>query len=486
MPRPSRPTGRHRAATSAVAAAVAVTGLAGVAGGLGAGTSSGSSHREAPFIAGDPQVDNTDVYAFVSPDDASSVTLIANWIPNEEPNGGPTFYPFANGAHHDIEIDNDGDAVADVIYRWTFRSTYQSQDTFLYNTGVVTTIDDPDLNFRQFYDLTVSRDGGAFTSVATDKPVAPSHVGPKSMPDYNALRAAAIVDVGSSRKSFAGQADDPFFLDIRVFDLLYGGDLSLVGENSLHGYNVNTIALKVPKADLALNGDAVKNPVIGVISTTSRPGVRTNGATGSRLAPVDSGAYVQLSRLGHPLVNEVLVPVSSKDLFNASRPTGDAAFLPLVQDPEVPKLIELIYKVPNPNKRPDAVNRPDLVEVFLKGVSIDGSGPSSIEADLNAHTLNDDAVVAAIKPSEQLRLNMSVPPTAAPKRLGVLDGDLAGFPNGRRLTDDVVDIELKVLQGALYGVDTTVFNDKVDNNDLPFTNGFPYVANPYSGAVNRS
>jgi len=462
--------------------AVAATGLAAFVTVSGPSISSGSSHREAPSLATDPRADNTDVYAFVSPDDATKVTLVANWLPFEEPNGGPNFYPWANDVAYDLEVDNDGDASPDIVYRWIFKSTYRSTATFLYTTGVVTTLDDPDLNFQQTYDLSVSKAGGAFTAMATNQPVAPSNVGPASMPNYQALRDAAVVNVATGTKSFAGQADDSFFLDLRVFDLLYGGDLSQVGNDTLNGYNVNTIALQVPANDLALNGSAANNPVIGVISTTSRRSVRTLSATGGA---TESGAFAQVSRLGQPLVNEVVVPVKLKDAFNNSRPTGDADFLPLVTDPEVPKLIEAIYKVPNPNKLATAAGRPDLVEIFLTGVSKDGKAPPALEADINAHSLNKDKP-SDVAPSEQLRLNMSVPPTVEPNSLGVIAGDLAGFPNGRRLADDVVDIELKVLEGVLFGADTSVFTDKVNSNDLVFGRSFPYVALPHNSSVNAS
>ncbi|PPK95946.1 uncharacterized protein DUF4331 [Kineococcus xinjiangensis] len=477
MERPSGTPRRHRAAKGAGAV---LTGLAAMTvATLGANPSSASSHREAPYIAGDPRADNTDVYAFVSPDAPDTVTLIANWWPMEEPDGGPNFYRFADGVAYDIEIDNNGDAQPDVTYRWVFTSTYRNPNTFLYNFGPVTTVRDADLNFLQTYDLQVRQGNGAFTTIADDQPVAPSNVGKASMPDYAAVRAGAVVGVAGGLTSFAGQADDPFFLDLRVFDLLYGGDLSKTGHDTLDGYNVQTIALKVPKSTLALAGDPTANPVIGVVSTTSRQSQRVFPATGSRQAPTDSGAYVQVSRLGNPLVNEVIVPVRLKDAFNASRPPGDATFLSLVQNPEVPRLIETIYDVPAP-----ATPRNDLVEVFLTGISRDGNGPAAIEADLNAHTLN--AGVTTAVPSEQLRLNMAVPPTADPKRLGVLAGDLAGFPNGRRLVDDVVDIELKVLQGALFGTNTDAFTDGVDANDVPFASTFPYVALPHGIAVNRS
>src|SRR5262249_1587669 len=161
-----------------------------------------------------------------------------------------------------INIDNDGDARPDIVYRWTFHNRYRNPNTFLYNTGPVTTLDDPDLNFRQFYTLRRITDSGT-TVLVRNAPVAPSNVGPASMPTYAALSNAAITPFGARGKVFAGQADDPFFLDLRVFDLLYGGDLSEVKQDTLHGYNVNNVALQVPASELALNGNAARNPVIG-------------------------------------------------------------------------------------------------------------------------------------------------------------------------------------------------------------------------------
>jgi len=488
MARPPRTSRRRRAIALA---ATAATGLAGTAVLLAPTTSSASSHREAPYTSGDPRIDNTDVYAFVSPDDASSVSLVANFWPFEEPDGGPNFYRFADdGSVYDINIDSNGDARPDLTYRWTFRSEYRNSDTFLYNTNVVTSFDDPDLNFRQFYDLVEIR-GTSTTTIVSGAPVAPSNVGPASMPDYPAVRASTLRPVTGGGQSFAGQADDSFFLDLRIFDLLYGGDLSETGVDTLDGYNVQTIALKVPKTKLALNGDATANPVIGIWSTTSRPTTRvlpaTNAATVSMAAPAPNQALTQVSRLGNPLINEVVIPIKDKDKFNASQPVNDAAnFLSYVQSPEVPKLIEAIYKIPAP-----ATPREDLVEVFLTGVCNVAGCPMTVDAldvNLNSQLLNKDVVAVNFKASEMLRLNMSVAATPASgiSRLGVLGNDLNGFPNGRRLFDDVVDIELKVLQGALTGANTDVFTDKVDANDVPFSTTFPYVAQPHQRAVNRS
>lgn len=431
-----------------------------------------SSHREAPLISREPQLDNTDVYAFVSPDQTGSVTLVANWIPLEEPNGGPTFYPFATSTAHDINIDNDGDARPDVIYRWTFRSSYRDRNTFLYNTGVVTSLDDPDLNFRQTYTLQRITKYGVRTILRNAR-VAPSFTGPASMPNYQTLSDAAVTALPGGGKSFAGQADDPFFLDLRIFDLLYGGNLSEVGQDTLKGYNVNTIALQVPKSDLALRGTVTRNPVIGVWSTTSRAGVS--------VTTHDNRALVQVSRLGMPLVNEVVIPVGKKDRFNATRPTGDAAFLPFITSPEVPRLVQALYGIPAP-----ATPRRDLVEVFLTGIC-GLCGP--VTTDLNSQLINQDVRRSAFRPSEQLRLNMTVPPASTPSRLGVLGGDFAGFPNGRRLADDVVDVTLRVAEGILLpnphpAVPT--LGDAVDANDHAFRTTFPYVALPNQIAVNRN
>jgi hypothetical protein len=412
-----------------------------------------SSHREAPNILTEPLVDNTDVYAFVSPDRPDTVTLIANWLPFQEPAGGPNFYPFSDTAQYDINIDNNGDAEADVIYRWTFDGGFKNEDTFLYNTGVVENLDDADLNFFQTYTLERIR-GGDSEELLTNVPVAPSRVGDASMPNYASLRDQAITPFGAGGLSFAGQADDPFFLDLRVFDLLYGGDLSEVGNDTLDGYNVNSVAIQVPADEVAEGGDATANPIIGMWSTTSRPSMEVLNADGSVEA---SGDMVQVSRLGSPLVNEVVVPVGSKDLFNSSEPSGDSQFLDRVQNPEVPRLIEAIYGIPAP-----PTPRADLVSVFLTGVE-----------GLN--------MPEGVTPSEMVRLNTSIAPTSNPDRLGVIGGDNQGFPNGRRLVDDVVDIELQVLEGELLNNPNDI-GDAVNANDLPFGDSFPYLALPHSGS----
>ncbi len=445
---------------------------------LAPGVSSASSHREAPLIAGDPRADNTDVYAFTSPDRPDTVTLIANWIPFEEPDGGPNFYTFADGDHarYNVKIDNDGDGRADLTYTWKFKTKIRdAEDQFLYNTGPVTSLDDPDLNIRQTYCLTVTDDHGRTRTLAENVPVAPSNVGPASMPDYGSLRDEAVRSLGHGVTAFAGQAEDPFFADLRVFDLLYGGDLSERGSDTLAGYNVNTVALQVPKETLALNHDAEGNPVVGIWSTTDRRGAAVTSTRGGG----GHGQWQQVSRLGNPLVNEVVVPLKYKDAFNTLSPYQDRTVQPVVDkvlDPILPKLIEKVYGIPAP-----PTPREDLFEIYLTGICTE-CGP--IEADLNSHRLNEDANLDKIVPAEELRLNMAVPPTAEPNRLGVLAGDLAGFPNGRRLTDDVLDISLQAVEGAAQTgelVEALAEGDKVDTNDVPFGDTFPYVALPFAG-----
>ncbi|GAA3580230.1 DUF4331 domain-containing protein [Nonomuraea rosea] len=443
-----------------LAAAVAASSLAVLR------TDSGiaSSHREAPAISADPQHDNTDVYAFVSPDKADTVTLLANWIPFEEPQGGPNFYPFANKSRHNIKIDNDGDAKPDITYEWVFRDEdKRGNDTYLYNKAPVTSLNDPDLLYRQRYTLKRITPDGSKTLIS-DGIVAPSNVGPASMPNYGTLRAQSIRNLPDGGKTFAGQADEAFFLDLRVFDCLYGCDLSEVGQDTTKGYNVNSIALQVPASDLAIKGDAKANPVIGVWSTTDK---------------FNGDKYVQVSRLGNPLINEVVAPAGLKDAFNALPPEKDAdvdALVKRVTDPELARLLQSQYGIKAP-----ATPRNDLVEIFLTGIA-KANGP--IKADLNSQSLNKDAV--KLRPSEMLRLNMSIPPTKDPNRLGVLGGDLQGFPNGRRLSDDVVDIELQAVAGAAQsGKLVPGLTDKVDRNDRPFLQTFPYIPLPSNVAVNQ-
>ncbi len=519
MSRTPRTFARSRAVAVLSVAALAASGSAL----LGPGTSSASSHREAPYVAGDPAIDNTDLYAFTSPDKPTTATLIANWSPFQAPSGGPNFYPWATDAAYDINIDNNGDAKADITYRWVFkdvdtRGAVNHGDktnhgniigngiggTFLYNDGAVNSLTDSHLLYRQTYTLTeidTNQAGVASTkTLLTDIPVAPSNVGSASMPSYASLRAQAVAAgqisaVNGGGQSYVAQADDPFFLDLRVFDLLYGTNLKEVGHDTLSGYNVNTISLQVPKSDLAGMGNVTRNPVIGVWTTTSRSSTRTLAMTGAPTTTAEStspsGQYdAQVSRLGNPLVNEVVVPANLKDYFNRSRPDQDGALLGKVQNPELPYLVKNIYGINNPNTLNHGATRPDLVATFLTGIStkvyagttFGGLGKfGGVNADLNSLDINKDIAKAGLAPAEYLRLNMSIAPSAKPNRMGVLGGDLAGFPNGRRLADDITDEALQVTEGVLLG-QSTGLGDGVNANDRPFLTTFPYIADPNSGS----
>lgn len=429
--------------------------------------SGASSHREAPLITEDPVADNTDVYAFRSPDRPDTVTLIANWIPFEEPAGGPNFYNFGDDVLYQIHVDNNADAEPDITYEWRFTTKIQNPNTFLYNTGPITSIDDPDFNYRQFYDVSVVR-GGVRTVLGSQLAVPPNNIGPRSTPTYEAVAAEGVHTLGAI-KTFAGQRDDPFYVDLgSAFDLLGLRPFNTAhkiplptapGVDGLAGFNTHTIAIQVPISELTTAGQ----PIIGVYSQTKRQQTRVLAATGPGSAPRNFGSFVNVSRLGMPLVNEVVIPLGQKDRFNASEPRDDIQFLPFVQNPEPARLIGALYPVDVP-----PAPRDDLVAIFLTGLP----------------GLNKPANV---KPSEMIRLNTSIPVTASPDALGVLAGDNQGFPNGRRLVDDVVDIELRALAGAtpftppFNRVPNNSLGDGVNANDRPFLSVFPYVATPHQG-----
>lgn len=468
-------------------AAIALAGLATLAtsGAMlaGPGLASASSHREAPLILQDPLVDNTDVYAFVSPDDQGKVTLIANFAPGSVPGQGPNFYPWATeeDARYELKVDNNGDAKPDHTFRYTFTTQDNRGDadagkgaapgTFLYNNGPVNSVKDKTLLYKQFYTVThITKDGEE--TLVENAPVAPDYAGEASMPNYAALRDEAVVNLDGGGTAFAGRAEDPFFLDIRVFDLLYGGDLSARGDDHLAGFNVNSIALQLP-ADVLTAGD---DPVIGVWSTTSRPGSRVMKADGTQSY---DGDFVQVSRLGNPLFNEVIIPMAEKDRWNRKKPIRDAQFAKYVEQPELAALLVALYPGVFPNLAELTADRADLVAILLTGLPeglVDGfqNFTGGLQADM-------------------LRLNVAVPPASDPHINGVIAGDLAGFPNGRRVFDNVVAIELRVIAGLLYPLidpdyvpddAATVLTD-IANNQLPssvsYLGTFPYLDHPVSG-----
>jgi hypothetical protein len=444
-----------------------------------------SSHREAPAISVDPQADNTDLYAFRDPNYPNNIVFIANWIPMEEPAGGPNFWHFGEHIRYEINIDNDGDGVEDITYRFLFTQHVRRGDTYTYNDGPIEGVDakawgnDPNLIVYYTYSVdkiigkSVSATGSSITRIADNLLELPNNVGPKSFPDgYDVAtgQGGGVYTMDNNVQVFVGPRRDPFFADLGViFDLVNYRAGTLPGDhgggtNTLAGFNTHTIALSVPIPQLTRNGQMPTvlfdpNAVIGVWSTTWRLANRTLAANGTS---AESGAWIQVSRLGQPLINEVVVPRSAKDLFNASAPSQDAQFAGGVLDPEVPKLLKALFNINSP-----PAPRNDLLNLVLGFPGL---------------TRRPNEVVA-----DELRLNVAVYPTpkANASRLGLLAGDIGGFPNGRRLGDDIVDIELRVLAGVLVsGFDVSPNNalgDGVDGPDVPYLTGFPYAARPYSG-----
>ncbi|MGH3073176.1 MAG: DUF4331 domain-containing protein [Gaiellaceae bacterium] len=455
-----------------VAAAFAAFGLARAS---GPESAVASSHREAPVIADDPAADNTDVYAFRSPDRPDTVTLVANYIPLEEPAGGPNFAMFDDSVLYELNVDNDGDGREDLSYQFRFSTEVGNGNTFLYNTGPVTSLDDPDLNVRQTYSVTRVGRKGKGELLASGLPTPPVNIGPRSTPAYDSLAADAVRDLPGGIKVFAGQRDDPFFVDLgSVFDLaglrpfnpFHAIPLgAAAGVDGVAGYNTHAIAIQVPIDQLV----KIPNTTIGVYASAARQKITTLRPDGTN----DShGPWVQVSRLGNPLINEVVIPLGQKDLWNRADPSDDEQFSSSYTDPEVPGLVNLLYPA-----LPDAPTsgRGDLVAVLLTGVpGLNFTGET--KADL-------------------LRLNTSIAPSGpvgTGNRLGVLAGEFAGFPNGRRLEDDVTDIELRalacgygdVLEGALGLCNLSpnnVLGDGVDANEKPFLSTFPYLASPHQG-----
>ena len=412
-------------------AALASVLLAAFAAAVGSGPDAGSasSHREAPLIAEDPSADNTDLYAFRSPDKPSTVTIVANWIPGEDPAAGPNYYTFSPSAKYKINIDRNGDAKPDLVYEFRFDRT--AGPAFLGNT---------------VQRWSMWRNRKLFARGSTP----PNNIGPRSTRNYPSLVAKSIVEKDGI-SIFAGQRDDAFFGDIgAIFDLLAfrkGTGASGGGKNFFTGYAVHAIALQIPIAQLN-----AKSSTIGVYASTERQNVTVEGKL--------KRGWTQVSRLGNPLVNEVVVPTPFKDAWNRSRPVDDKQFAGPVLTPILAKLMNDLYKVGAPE-----TDRDDLVAVFgtgVKGLNYTGG----TVADL-------------------LRLNYSIPVTPAGQvnRLGVIGGDNGGFPNGRRLGDDVIDAAERVMAGFLKG-NKVELGDGVNSGDVPALSSFPYEAHPPSGFLN--
>jgi hypothetical protein len=428
----------------------------------------GSSHREAPLISMDPTGDNTDVYAYTAQDAPGKLTIVANWVPFEDPAGGPNFYRFDDNARYYLNIDNTGEGVPDVRYLFDFNTKVRNQNSFLYALGgEVTSLRDPDLNVIQTYKLTreTYKKGKLASSKVLGKglPTPPNNVGPKTIPNYEPIAQAAVRTLKGGTKVFAGQRDDPFYASLgRIFDTinLTGAGLGNMGGgvDDLAGYAVHSTILQVPESAVTRNHKAVSgadasNAVVGVWSTTERQTLNVSNHA--------SGPYRQISRLGNPLVNEAIIPLGQKDRFNRTTPDRDAALYgKYVVEPELAKVLNALFDVGAPEK-----NRADIVQAVLQGIP-----------GLNAFPGKNGKA-----PTDTIHINLGTPPSASPNRLGVLGGDNAGYPNGRRLTDDVVDIDLQVIAGALKG-NNVPLGDGVDQNNVPFLSAFPYVASPRPGA----
>jgi hypothetical protein len=418
-----------------------------------------SSHREAPLISEDPSADNTDLYAFRSLDRPDMLTVVANWLPAEDPAAGPMWYAFSPSARYNIKLDRNGDGRADLTYR--FRFGRAAPVAFLRNTA-------------QPY--TVTRIRGGRSTVVARGVTPPNNVGPRFLQtffgttDYRALAARRVKSVRGGGRVFAGQREDAFFGDIgAIFDMLafrrgtgnMGG-----GKDFFAGYAVHGIALQIPISQLD-----DRDHIVGVWATTERKSVsvtRPATAPAVRLAAQAArrAKWVQVSRLGNPLVNEVIIPTALKDRWNRSQPRSDgrAPFFKYYREPILAALINQLY--------PGVVNAPerdrdDLVQVFLTGVKgLNYTGPTR---------------------AEMLRINLSIAPTPpeSMNRLGVVGGDLAGYPNGRRLEDDVIDISEQAVAGVLLGNENAkALGDGVDRNDVANLTVFPYENDPPSGFAN--
>src|SRR5580692_9178034 len=406
-----------------------------------------SSHREAPEISKDPVADSTDVYAFVSPDKSDTVTLIANYIPLQGPAGGPNFYEFGDDVLYEIHIDNNGDGRADISYQFRFQTTVRDPDTFLYNVGPIESLSSPNWNRVQTYSVSVNG-----RSLGSGLACPPCNIGPLSTPDYGSLAAAAVHGLGGGISVFAGQRAEAFYVDLgAIFDL---GDLRpfenlhaqyglnafsgpAAGVNATNHLNVHSIAIQVPKSAVTRHG----HPTIGVWTTASRQKARVYDAHGGEY--VNAGPFVQVSRLGNPLINEVIIPLGKKDLWNTLPPDDDKQFAGYVTAPGLAALLPGLYPGVFPNLAALVASgkpRADLEAILLTGI------PAGIIPGFQNYT---GKVLA-----DMLRLNTSIAPTPAAKQsiYGLLLGDLAGFPNGRRVTDDVVAIELRAVAGVTYAL----------------------------------
>jgi Domain of unknown function (DUF4331) len=457
-----------------------------------------SSHREAPEISKDPVADSTDVYAFVSPDQPNTVTLIANYIPLQEPAGGPNFYEFGDDVLYEIHVDNNGDSRADISFQFRFTTHVVNPETFLYNTAPITSLTSPNWNRRQTYSVSVASGSGfgsgSGRTIASGLTCPPCNIGPLSTPNYAALASQAVHRLGSGITVFAGQRAEAFYVDLgSIFDLgnlrplqtanVFGKGVfskTAPGVNATNHLNVHSIAIQVPISALTRSG----HPTIGVWTTASRQRVRLWDADQGK--NIDSGPFRQVSRLGNPLVNEVIIPMGHKDEWNSLPPADDKRFARYFAQPGLSALLPVLYPGAFPNL--DALVKSGKPRADIEAILLTG-----IPAGIVPGFTNFTGPVQA----DMLRLNTSVPPTKSPNPIGLLAGDAAGFPNGRRPIDDVVTIELQALAGLTYPlidktykVDTVVksVSDGLTGASVssPPTGQFPYLGTPYDGYDNPS
>jgi hypothetical protein len=458
-----------------------------------------SSHKEAPGISNDSAADNTDVYAFVSPDKPDTVTLIANFVPLEDPDGGPNFAQFGDDVLYEIHIDNDGDAKSDITYQFRFRTETTIPSTFLYNVGPIESLDSANWNRKQF--ATVKRvEHGRTTTLGSDLRCPPVNVGPHSTPNYASLAKSAIHTLKGGGKVFTGQRAEGFYVDLgAIFDLgtlrpvqnLHLGKMPASGGiNATKAKNIHTIAIQVPKTDLTKGGynasDATDaRSTIGVYASASRQASRVYADNGEVQT---SGPWVQVSRQANPLFNEVLNPLGQKDKFNATSPANDSDYADNVTKPELAGLLNVLYPGVFPKLAKYTKPRADLAAILLTGI------PAGVVPGFQNFTGTTQA--------DLLRLNLAVPPTTKnPSNLGLIGADPAGFPNGRRVFDDVTTIELRAIAGATlplvdksYKPDTaagiitqglTSSNADVNaENTVNYIYEFPYLGTPHGGYQN--
>ena len=407
-----------------------------------------SSHREAPAISKDPVADSADLYAFVSPDRTDHVTLIANYVPLQLPSGGPNFFEFGDDVLYEIHVANSGAASADITYQFRFTTEVEDPGTFLYNTGQITSLSSRNWNRKQFYSVTRIDKNGTH-NLAARLPCAPCNVGTHSIPDINKLSHEAVRTLASGETVYCGQRADAFYVDLgSIFDL---GDLRPFenyfllpgsprpGVNALAGTNVHTIAIQVPIQRLTSDGSRPTNykdsrATIGVHTSASRQKASVIGS-GS------TGPFVQVSRLGNPLVNEVIIPMGEKDYWNGQAPGGDSQFSKYVAHPGLADLLPTLYPKAFPHLKQlndSGASRADLEAILLTGL------PDGVVPGFQNYTGSTQA--------DLLRLNVAVKPSKSPSLLGLLGGDPAGFPNGRRVFDDVTSIELRAVAGVTYAL----------------------------------